>query len=571
MCIRDSFYTCQGQDSPLRQQVVAWELSNDLSSATRLEVLVDIARDTSHSGCRLRVDDEGYLWATFGDDFSATTPQDTNSLHGKILRIDPLTGAGHPDNLNAGVDRDPRIFTLGHRNPQGLSFHPVTGQAWISEHGPDIEDEVNALVPGGNYGWNPLGPAGPDVYDQDGRSMTDLSIPGVISAPWNSGSDTIAPGGIAFLSGAEWGDFNGAIAMTTLKDQRLYLLRFDSEGALFDQTIPAELDRSEFGRLRSALLGPDGALYISTSNSGFTNEDDRRADSILRITPSSGPREAADPRQIEVRSEGDTGEEEIELQIDGETVATFELTDRLATYTYSHDTDPTGAEIRVEFTNDGRTSNGDDRNVTVDFIRVGDDVLQTEDPSVFSTGTFAAGTGCAPGNKQSERLHCTGYFQYTTSDGAPPNDPPADDPVDLPVFDDQPDDDDLPADDPVTGDHQIEVRAEGDTGEEEIELQIDGETVATFQLTDRLATYTYTHDSDPFGTDIRIAFVNNGRTSNGDDKNVTVDFITIDDVVFQTEDPSVFSTGTYTRGSGCDDANKQSERLHCTGYFQYTS
>ncbi len=418
------FYTCQGQESPARQQVVAWRLSPGLTNASRVDTLVDFERTGGHSGCRLAVDDDGYLWATIGDDFRASTPQDTDSLHGKVLRIDPQTGEGHPDNLDFGVDRDPRIYSLGHRNPQGFDFHPTTGQAWISDHGPDRDDEINALSLGGNFGWNPVGPAGPSVYDELGRSPTDLSIPGVIGAVWSSGPSTIAPGGIAFLSGEQWGDFDGALAMSVLKDQRLQFMRFDG-GELIDITIPAELERSRFERLRSSLLGPDGALYVTTSNSGFGN-DDRRVDSILRITPAGSdlapptaqraPRQLGDPRVLTVAARGTTGTEQLLLEIDGEEVFRWNPSESNDTISYTHETAVTGSQVRVRYNNDGEHE-GEDRNVWVDYITIGDQRFESEHPTVRSRGASENGARCREGTFNTELLACNGWFQYAEDGG----------------------------------------------------------------------------------------------------------------------------------------------------------
>ncbi len=562
------FYTCQGQNSPLRQQIVAWELSLGMTSATKVGTLVDAARTGGHSGCRLGVDDDGFLWATFGDDFTASTPQDPNSLHGKVLRIDPQTGAGHPDNLGAGVARDARIYSLGHRNAQGLDFHPTTGQAWIVDHGPDRDDEINALSVGGNFGWNPVGPEGPSVYDELGRSPTDLSIPGVISAPWSSGPSTIAPGGIAFLSGEQWGDFDGAIAMTTLKDERLHLVRFDANNELVDVTVPEELDRSQFARLRSARLGPDGALYVTTSNSGFSN-DDLRFDSILRITPADsetappitqpGPTPSGDARVITVASRGSTATEQLHLEIDGEEVFRWNPTRSTETVSYTHSADVTGSQVRVRFSNDG-LHNREDRNVWIDYITIGDQQFESEHPTVRSRGAWLNGARCREGTFNTEFLACNGWFQFANDGGNNATVPiPEPDPTPTPN----------PTPNPTPGQQQIEVRALGSTGEERLALRIDDEIVETFELSRTMSTYAHTV-SESIDGEIQLVFVNDGRTRSGADRNVRVDFIDVDDVVYQTESSSVFSTGTWQRGSGCAPGNKRSEWLHCNGYFEFS-
>ena len=569
------FYTCQGQQSPGRQQIVAWELSEDFATATRQETLVDIGRTGAHSGCRLGVDGDGYLIATFGDDFVATTPQDTTSLHGKILRIDPLTGAGHPDNGSAGPDRDARIFTLGHRNPQGLSFHPETGQAWIVEHGPDRDDEINALQNGGNYGWNPIGPGGPAIYDELGRTMTDPNIAGAIEAVWSSGSSTIAPGDIEFLVGEHWNDFDGAIAMTTLKDERLHLVRIDDGGDLVDLTTPPELDESEYGRLRSATLGPDGALYVSTSNSGFGNEDFRR-DSILRVAPSgfaspSEP-EPVDPgpvepqpgaRTIAIVSRGSTGTERLHLDIDGIEVHAWTPGTDFAAVTYTHDLAVTGSQVRVRFSNDG-LDGGRDRNVWVDSVQIGSELFESEHPTVLSRGAWANGARCRQGTFNTEFLACNGWFQYADDGGtatAPVDPVPEPDPA--PV-------DPVPEPDPAASDVRIEVRARGTTGEEILELQIAGETVQAIELTTGMASYAYDFSGAIGQNDVRLVFTNDGRSASGADRNVRVDYLQLGSDRYQTESPDVLSTGTYTSATRCAPGNKQSEWIHCSGYVQYS-
>ena len=570
-------YTCQGQDSPARQQVVAWELSADLSSAIRVQTLVDIERTGAHSGCRLGIGIDGYLWATLGDDFVASTPQDPTSLHGKVLRIDPMTGAGHPDNAPSTPELDPRIYSWGHRNPQGLSFHPGTNQAWIVEHGPDRDDEINALQSGGNFGWDPVGPEGPAVYDELGRTMTDLTIEGAVSAAWSSGPSTIAPGDIAFLVGEQWGEFQNAIAMPTLKDERLHLLRFDDDGAVVDTAVPSELDRSEYARLRSALMGPDGALYVTTSNSGFGN-DDRRVDEILRVTPTGFESDvppvdpppttppSVDPPTgdrsiVTVRARGTTGTELLGLEIDGEVVRTWTADTEYSTVSYAHQSSVEGSQVRVSFTNDG-LDDGRDRNVFVDFMSIGGERFDSEHPTVRSSGAWANGARCREGTFNTDFLACNGWFQYADDGGvAAPELAPAPQPQREPEPEPEPE--------LAPTSQRIEVRAVGTTGEERIELQVDGETVATFELTRQMASYLYEPSGGVDGDEVRVEFVNDGRTARGADRNARVDFIVVDDETYQSEDPSVFSTGTYLSSSRCAPGAKQSEWLHCNGYFSY--
>lgn len=222
-----------------------------------------------HSGCRPRFGPDGHLWVGTGDAATGANPQDPGSLGGKVLRI-TTDGAGAPG--NAGAPFRPEIYTYGHRNVQGLAFD-AAGQAYAVEHGPDRDDEVNRLDAGANYGWDPGGGSG---YDES-RPMTDLdAFPDARPAVWSSGEPTIAPSGATFLSGPAWGSWDGALVMAVLKARQLRVVTLDG-----DRTAVAEqwTDVEDQGRLRSAVQGPDGSLYV------ITDADDGR---ILRITPAGG-------------------------------------------------------------------------------------------------------------------------------------------------------------------------------------------------------------------------------------------------------------------------------------------
>ena len=262
------FYTCQGHTGP-EIQVIAWTINAAYTVATRVaDPLIGgmPASSGRHGGCRLRFGPQGYLWIATGDAATGTVPQDLTSLGGKVLRVDASTGAGGPANSFAPSP----VYTYGHRNVQGLALRPGTSQMWSVEHGPSVDDEINLLVAGRNYGWDPV-----PGYNE-GVSMTDLvKFPDALEARWSSGSPTLATSGGIFLEGAQWGVWEGRLAVATLRDSKLRLFEFTPEGAFVSRVIVPELDGA-FGRLRTPMLGPDGALYVSTSNGNG-------ADRILRI------------------------------------------------------------------------------------------------------------------------------------------------------------------------------------------------------------------------------------------------------------------------------------------------
>ena len=274
------FYTCQTHMSPREVQVIAWTINADYTEATRVDdpLVGGISGGGRHSGCRLRFGPSGYLWIATGDGTSGTVPQDLTALGGKVLRVNASNGAGAPGNP---FSSSPLVYTYGHRNVQGLARRPDSCQMWSVEHGPSTDDEINLLVSGGNYGWDPV-----PGYNE-GVSMTDLTkYPGAVEAKWSSGSPTLATSGGIFLEGSHWGDWEGRFAVASLKDSTLRIFEFANDGAFVNQVVVSELDGT-FGRLRTPMMGPDGALFVTTSNGSN--------DKILRLEPEDGVTELPRP------------------------------------------------------------------------------------------------------------------------------------------------------------------------------------------------------------------------------------------------------------------------------------
>ncbi|MGY1801996.1 PQQ-dependent sugar dehydrogenase [Blastococcus sp. SYSU D00922] len=258
------FYSCQGsRDGEI--VVVAWTVTGDWSSATRVaDPLVGglplNERSGRHGGCRLAFAPDGTLFVGTGDTADGTVAQDPRSLGGKVLRVDPATG-------------ERQIWTLGHRNVQGLAVRPGTDQVFSVEHGPDRDDEVNLLREGGNYGWDPDGGGS---YDES-VPMTDPAIDGAVAAVWSSGEPTLATSGATFVTGSEWGAYDGLLLVALLKAQGVLALRLDDAGAVQEQFRLPELEAQQ-GRIRSLTQGIDGALYVTTDNGGGE-------DRLLRVAP----------------------------------------------------------------------------------------------------------------------------------------------------------------------------------------------------------------------------------------------------------------------------------------------
>jgi len=223
-----------------------------------------------HSGCRPRFGPDGALWIGTGDAATATVPQDVHSLGGKILRV-TRSGAGAAGNPRGAWD--PRIWSIGHRNTQGLAWRASDGLGVSTEHGPDRDDELNRLD-SGQFGWDPYRPPS-NAYDE-GVPMTDLSrFPDARRPILAAGVPTIAPCGATFVSGTRWGTWDGVLIVATLKGHSLRSFKLEASTGQLRDLGAALTDR---GRLRSVTQGPDGNLYVGTSNGGGT-------DRILRLTP----------------------------------------------------------------------------------------------------------------------------------------------------------------------------------------------------------------------------------------------------------------------------------------------
>lgn len=267
-------YACYNTASDIR--ISRWILDEDVTELTeQIDIVTGLPVNTTtfpgrHSGCRLRFGGNSNMWVGTGDVAVGTNPQDPNSLGGKILRVD-RDGQAVPGNL--GTPYDPRIFSYGHRNVQGLAlFDKPKGGAfgYSVEHGPGKDDEINLLLPG-NFGWNPV-----PGYNERAPMTSREAYPDAHEAVWSSGESTIAPSGATVISGDKWKAFQGRLAVAVLKDQHLRLFEFDVVGRkVVDER---QLFRGEFGRIRSVVMGPDDNLYLTTDNG-------RNFDKIIKINP----------------------------------------------------------------------------------------------------------------------------------------------------------------------------------------------------------------------------------------------------------------------------------------------
>ena len=208
-------------------------------------------------GSRIIFDADGYLYITVGDRNYGERVQDPSNHFGKIVRIRD-DGSIPEDNPFFGRRRyHDDIWSTGHRNPLGLTIHPVTGALWESEFGPRGGDEVNIIEPGNNYGWMLV--TNGEHYNDDPVELGKNNVEGFVD-PVLHWEPSINPGNLLFPMTDEFPNWRGDMLMATMT-RSLLRARFDDQGRPVDQ----ELMLTELGqRLRDVRQGPDGKIYLLT-------------------------------------------------------------------------------------------------------------------------------------------------------------------------------------------------------------------------------------------------------------------------------------------------------------------
>ena len=208
-----------------------------------------------HFGCRLALDD-GLLFASLGDRGMRHSAQMPHSHNGAIIRI---AADGSPPEDNPRLDGwADEIFTIGHRNPQGMAIHPDTGDLWTHEHGPQGGDEINIHIAGENYGW-PVVSHGKE-YGTSTPVSEHTSHPEMQDPKW-VWTPSIAPSGMAFYptTATMFPYLAGSLLVGYLKFKRLYQVILSDKGTPIDERVI--LDRT-LGRIRDIAVAEDGALLI---------------------------------------------------------------------------------------------------------------------------------------------------------------------------------------------------------------------------------------------------------------------------------------------------------------------
>jgi glucose/arabinose dehydrogenase len=215
-------------------------------------------RSQNHCGSRIVFDREGRLWLGLGDRFSGKDlVQKLDNHLGKVVRLenDGRVPADNPFVGRAGAM--PELWSLGHRNIQGAAIHPVTGELWATEHGPQGGDELNVVEAGRNYGWPLL------TYGRNYGTGTVIGEEGPkpgFEQPLRYWVPSVAPSGLAFVTSERYPGWQGNLLLGTLREQRLIRLVLDGRTVVQEERLLADLDQ----RIRDVRQAPDGWIYLVT-------------------------------------------------------------------------------------------------------------------------------------------------------------------------------------------------------------------------------------------------------------------------------------------------------------------
>ena len=295
-------YSASSLTAPGSNRVMRLTVSDDFSSVSdRTDIVDDIpykpaATDHpfggpgAHNGGRIRFNPgDGFLYVTTGDTHNGVVPQSPTLLGGKVLRID-TDGNAAPGNL-VPDGFDPRIFTYGHRNVQGIAFRPGDNQPVVAEHGPWHSDEITVLKSGGNAGWDPrpnmagrgecpVNYCGYQPNQMEGMDpaeraaympMTDTATyPEAMPPAWNNNGLSQGTSSAAFLTGEQWGAWEGSLVVGimgigfggTPVGMRIDVIDLGDDDMSVDSVTSMSLPMAA-GRFRSVVQGPDGSLYAA--------------------------------------------------------------------------------------------------------------------------------------------------------------------------------------------------------------------------------------------------------------------------------------------------------------------
>jgi glucose/arabinose dehydrogenase len=257
----------EGEGKGGNTALVRFKLENE--TITHLEKLYKASPNTTkgqHFGSRIEFDNKGYLFFSAGERGEReVNPQDIRRDNGKIYRLND-DGSIPADNPFVGVEgAREAIYSYGHRNPQGMFFHPVRKELWAHEHGPKGGDEINIIKKGANYGWVVI------TYgiNYSGTPITDLREKEGMEQPIHFWVPSIAPSGVCYVTSDKYPNWKGNLLVGSLSFQYLERLELDDTKVVYREKLLGGI-----GRVRNVRQGPDGYIYVGVEGKG-----------ILRLVP----------------------------------------------------------------------------------------------------------------------------------------------------------------------------------------------------------------------------------------------------------------------------------------------
>ncbi len=228
------------------------------------EVLYKASPNTTssrHFGSRIAFDDQNFLFFSIGERGNRDeNPQDISRDGGKIYRINDDGTIPNDNPFLNEPNAKTAIYSFGHRNPQGMTIHPETGEVWTHEHGPKGGDEINIIHSGKNYGW----PVITYGINYVGTKITDETEREGMEQPLHYWVPSIAPSGMAFISSNKYKGWKGHLLVGSLKFQYLDLCHIKNGKVVKEERLLDGL-----GRVRSVEQGPDGYIYVGIEQLGI--------------------------------------------------------------------------------------------------------------------------------------------------------------------------------------------------------------------------------------------------------------------------------------------------------------
>ncbi len=218
------------------------------------------SRGGRHFGGRIVFDRKGFVYLTLGDRGDEERAQAPNDHAGAVIRLHD-DGRVPKDNPFVGKSGQlPEVFSRGNRNIQGAAFHPVTGELWTHEHGPQGGDEINIIRSGRNYGWPTITYG---VNYVTGTRIGEGTQKAGMEQPVHVWVPSIAPSGMAFYSGKAFPKWQGSLLLGALRSQTLVRLELKGDRVVAEERLLV----GELGRVRDVRVGPDGLVYLLTDSS----------------------------------------------------------------------------------------------------------------------------------------------------------------------------------------------------------------------------------------------------------------------------------------------------------------